>query len=75
MMKFRKRVTKSGKRTSGKRTLSCQQRKQQKSYKEKNVFKRLSDTYVSTLKIQYFISEIRRKQRVQLKPRIQTIIE
>ena len=53
MMNFRKSVRKSGKRTFCFDDLSWQQRKQYQSNMDKNFFERLSDAYVSTIKI-YF---------------------
>ena len=52
MMSFRKRATKSGKGTSGNRTLPLQQREQCKSYIDKKVFERPSD---STVKISFLL--------------------
>ena len=45
MMNFRKRVTKSGKITSGKKVLPWQQRKQYKGCMNKKLFERPSDAY------------------------------
>ena len=59
-MNFRKRVTKSGKRTSCFYGLSWQQRKQYTSNIGKKVFKRSSDTYVSTgnISIEVVVQEL-----------------
>ena len=53
MMNFRKRVAKSGKRTSCFHGLSWQQRKQYKSNTDKKYFERPSDAYVSAVKISF----------------------